>query len=129
MDAVPEEFEWSRHEASIGRPPQRVEEVQPKVKSEPKKQDFSSSRILRLIRHFEKRRSGSSGLELNCLQAMRQATVCDGSKFDASAFCDYRLRSVEVDVRRCDVVDALMIVALDEGSDLSFEISGQIIVF
>jgi hypothetical protein len=88
----------------------------------------SSSGILRLIRHFEKRGSGSSGLELSYLQSMLQATVCDGSKFDASAFCDYRLRSVEVDVRRCDVVDALMIagviVVLDEGSDLSFEISG-----
>ncbi len=59
---------------------------------------------------------------------MLQAAVCDSSEFDASAFCDDRLRSAEVDVRRCNVVDALMIagviVVLDECSDLSFEISG-----
>ena len=58
---------------------------------------------------------------------MLQATVCDGGKFDASAFCEDRLRSAEVDVGRCDVVDALMIadviVVLDEGANLSFEIS------
>jgi hypothetical protein len=58
---------------------------------------------------------------------MLQATVCDSSNFDASALCDDRLRSAEVDVRRRDGVDALVIagviVMLDEGSDLSFEIS------
>jgi hypothetical protein len=65
---------------------------------------------------------------LSGLQSVLQATVCDGGKFDASAFCDDRLRSAVVDVRWRDVVDALMIagviVMLDEGSDLSFEISG-----
>ena len=59
---------------------------------------------------------------------MLQATVCDGGEFDASAFCEDRLCSAEVNVGRCDVFDALMIadviVMLDEGSDLSFEISG-----
>lgn len=59
---------------------------------------------------------------------MLQATVCDGGKFDASAFCEDRLGSAEVDVGRRQVFDTLMItgviVVLDEGSDLSFEISG-----
>ena len=63
---------------------------------------------------------------------MLQAAVCDGSKFDAFAFYKDRLRSAEVDVGRCEVVDALMIadviVMFDEGVDLPFEISGQIIV-
>ena len=63
---------------------------------------------------------------------MLQATVCDGGKLDASAFCEDRLGSAEVDVGRREVVDALMIadviVVLDEGVDLPFEISGQIIV-
>ena len=63
---------------------------------------------------------------------MLQATVCDGGKFDASAFCEDCLRSAEVDVRRCDVFDALMIadviVMFDEGADLAFEIAGQVVV-
>jgi hypothetical protein len=53
--------------------------------------------------------------------------VCDGGKFDASAFREDGLRSAEVDVGWCDVFDALMIanliVVLDEGADLSFEIA------
>jgi hypothetical protein len=48
-----------------------------------------------------------------------QATVCDGGKFDASAFCEDRLGPAEVDVGRRQVVDAFMvadvIVVLDEG--------------
>jgi hypothetical protein len=63
---------------------------------------------------------------------MLQATVCNGSKLDAFAFCEDRLRSAEVDVSRRDVVDALMIadviVVLDEGGDLRFEIARQVIV-
>ena len=63
---------------------------------------------------------------------MLQATVCDGSKLDAFAFCEDRLRSAEVDVSRREVVDALMIadviVVLDEGGDLPFEIARQVIV-
>lgn len=55
-------------------------------------------------------------------------TVCDIGEFDASTFCGDRLGSAEVDVGRCDVLDALLtsdvIVVLDEGIDLSFEISG-----
>ena len=41
--------------------------------------------------------------------------------------------SPEVDVRRCDVVQALvvalMVVVIDEGFDLGFEITGQEVVF
>ena len=63
---------------------------------------------------------------------MLQATVCDGGKLDAFAFCEDRLGSAEVDVGRREVVDALMIadviVVLDEGVDLPFEIAGQIVV-
>ena len=63
---------------------------------------------------------------------MLQATVCDGGKFDASAFCEDRLGPAEVNVGRGEVVDALMVadvvVMLDEGIDLPFEIFGQIIV-
>jgi len=58
---------------------------------------------------------------------MLQATGCDGSKLDASAFGKDGLRAAEVDVGWCDVVDALMIanliVVLDEGADLPFEIA------
>jgi hypothetical protein len=63
---------------------------------------------------------------------MLQAAVCDSGQLDAFAFCEDRLRSAKVDVGRCDVFDALMIagviVVLDEGVDLPFEISGQIVV-
>ena len=63
---------------------------------------------------------------------MLQATVCDSGQLEAFAFCEDRLRSAKVDVGRCDVFDALMIagviVVLDEGVDLPFEISGQIVV-
>jgi hypothetical protein len=58
-----------------------------------------------------------------------QASVCDGGKFDAPAFCVDRLGSSKIDVGQCDVFDALMIadviVVLDEGSDLPLEISGR----
>jgi hypothetical protein len=60
---------------------------------------------------------------------MLQATVSDGGKLDAFAFCEDRLRSAEVDVSRREVVDALMIadviVVLDEGGDLPFERAGN----
>src|SRR3954447_12519019 len=63
---------------------------------------------------------------------MLQATVCDGGKLDAFAFCEDRLRSAEVDVSRREVVDAFMIadviVVLDEGGDMTFEIARQVIV-
>ena len=64
---------------------------------------------------------------------MLQATVCDGGKFDAFAFCEDRLRSAKVNVCRRQVFDTLMIagviVVLNEGADLPLEIPRQIIVF
>ena len=58
---------------------------------------------------------------------MLQATVCDGGKFDASAFCEDLLGPAEVDICWRQVVDAFMIadviVVLDEGANLSFEIA------
>jgi hypothetical protein len=63
---------------------------------------------------------------------MLQASVCDGVALDALAPCDDRIGPAEVNVGRGEVVDALMVadvvVMLDEGIDLPFEISGQIIV-
>ena len=58
---------------------------------------------------------------------MLQATVCDGGKLDASAFGDDLVCPAEVDVGRRQVFDTLMItdviVVLDKGCDLSFDIS------
>lgn len=66
------------------------------------------------------------------MQLMLQATVCDGDAFDAPAFCDDLFGSAKVDVGRCDIVDAFMIagivIVIDEGIDLAFEIAGQIVV-
>ena len=63
---------------------------------------------------------------------MLQAAVCDGGKLDAFAFCEDGLRSAKVDVRRRNVFDALVIadviVVFYEGTDLSIEISRQIII-
>lgn len=64
---------------------------------------------------------------------MLQAAVCDGGEFDASAFGEDILRSTEVNVGRCEVIDALMIadviVVLDEGPNLALKVSWQIVVF
>lgn len=58
---------------------------------------------------------------------MLQATVCDGVVLDTFTFGEDRLRSAEVDVGRCNVVDilvvAVMIVVLDEGGDLPLEVA------
>src|SRR5258708_966909 len=55
---------------------------------------------------------------------MLQATFCDGCTLDASTLC--------VDVGRGEVVDALVIadvvIVLDEGFDLPFEIAEQAVV-
>ena len=67
------------------------------------------------------------GQSLSGLQSVLQATVCAGSKFYVSAFCEDRRGPAEVDVGRRQVVDALMvvdvIVVLDEGANLSFDIA------
>ena len=63
---------------------------------------------------------------------MLQATVCDGCTLDALTFGEDCLGPAEVDVGRGEIVDALVIadvvVVLDEGADLPFEIAGQVIV-
>ena len=63
---------------------------------------------------------------------MLQAAVCDGCTLDAFSLGEDRLGPAEVDVGRREVVEALVIadvvVVLDEGVDLPFEIAGQIIV-
>ena len=59
---------------------------------------------------------------------MLQAAVCDSGKLDTFAFGEDRLRSSEVNIGRCNVVDALVvadvIVVLDKETDLPFEITG-----
>ena len=40
---------------------------------------------------------------------MLQAAVCDGGKLDTFAFGEDRLRSAEVNVGSCNVVDALVV--------------------
>ena len=63
---------------------------------------------------------------------MLQATVCDGDAFDMLSFFKDLFGSAKVDVGRCDIVDAFMIagivIVLDEGIDLPFEITGQIVI-
>jgi len=87
-----------------------------------------SSDDLRLVRRFAKRGSGSSGVRLGGLQPVLQATVCNSLTLDTLTLSQDCLGSAEVDVSRREVVDALMvanvIVVLDEGGDLSFEVVG-----
>ena len=63
---------------------------------------------------------------------MLQAPVFDGPSFDLLPFQQNGLASPEVDIGRCQIVQALvmalMIVVRDEGLDLGFEITGQIVV-
>jgi hypothetical protein len=63
---------------------------------------------------------------------MLQAEVCDGVALDALTFSDYGLGSAERDVSRGQIVDALMIahviLVLDEGAGLPFEIARQVVV-
>ena len=63
---------------------------------------------------------------------MLQAAVCDGCTLDAFTLGKDYLGPVEVDVSRREVVQAFVIadvvIVLDEGFDLPFEIAGQVIV-
>ena len=63
---------------------------------------------------------------------MLQAAVCDGGPLDAVSFGEDRLGSSKIDVSGREVVDALVIadvvIVHDEGLDLPFEISGQIVI-
>jgi len=62
-----------------------------------------------------------------------QATLLQGLAFDPFAFEEDGLVAAEVDVGRGEVLDALVmaavIVVLDEGGDLPFEVAGQLVVF
>ena len=64
---------------------------------------------------------------------MLQATICDGLAFDPFAFEEDGVSAPEVNVGRSEIVEALviavMVVVLDEGGDLAFEIAGQVVVF
>src|SRR3954471_12379601 len=64
---------------------------------------------------------------------MLQAAVGDGLAFDPFAFEEDGLAAPDVDVGRGEIAKALMvaamIVVLDEGRDLAFEIAGQVVVF
>ena len=66
------------------------------------------------------------------MQLMLQATVCECLALDPFAFEEDGLGAPEVDVGRSEIVEALviasMVVVLDEGRDLTFEIAGQVIV-
>ena len=66
------------------------------------------------------------------MQVMLQTTICDGLAFDPFAFEEDGLGPPEVDVSRSEIAEALviasMVVVLDEGRDLAFEIAGQVIV-
>ena len=64
---------------------------------------------------------------------MLQAGVFDCLFFDPFPLSENGFVASEVDVSRCDVVQAfvvtLVVVVLDEGFDLAFEITRQIVVF
>ena len=65
--------------------------------------------------------------------AVLQAAMLDGLSLDPLALFDDGCGPSEVGVGRGDVVEALvvaaMVVVLDEGLDLAFEIAGQEVVF
>ena len=64
---------------------------------------------------------------------MLQAALSDCHFLDLLPFPDDGFVAPKIDVCRCDVVQALMValvvVVIDEGPDLMFEITGQIVVF
>ena len=62
-----------------------------------------------------------------------QAALSDGFSFNPFAFEQDGLAASEVDVGRCEIVEALvvsaMVVILDEGCDLGFEVFLEEVVF
>ena len=66
------------------------------------------------------------------MQLMLQATVCECLALDPFAFEEDGLSPPEVDVSRGEIAQALviagMVVMVDEGRDLAFEIAGQVIM-
>ena len=63
---------------------------------------------------------------------MLQAAIGDRLAFDPFAFEEDAFGPSKIDVSRCEIAQALviagMIVMLDEGRDLPFEIAGQVVV-
>ena len=63
---------------------------------------------------------------------MLQAAIGDCLAFDAFAFEEDGLGPSEVDVGRREIAQALviagMVVMVDEGGDLAFEIAGQVVM-
>ena len=66
------------------------------------------------------------------MQVVLRTTVCDGLALDPFAFEEDGLSAPEVDVSRSEIAEALviagMVVVLDEGRDLAFEIAGQVVM-
>ena len=64
---------------------------------------------------------------------MLQAAMFDGDALNAGTFGEDGFIPSEVGVRRCHIaqafVVAVMIIVLDEGLDLGFEVTGQEVVF
>jgi len=64
---------------------------------------------------------------------MLQAAVSDCLFLDPFPFSENGFVAAKVDVSRCDVVQALVValvvVIVDECPDLTFKISGQIVIF
>src|SRR5215213_6808411 len=73
------------------------------------------------------------GWRLCGLGMMLQVVMGDNLAFDPFAFEENGLAAPDVDVGRGEIAEALMvaamIVVLDEGRDLAFEIAGQVVVF
>jgi hypothetical protein len=71
-------------------------------------------------------------LRLCGTQLMLQTTIGDGLAFDPFAFEEDGLGPAEVDVSRSEIAEALviagMVVVLDEGRGLAFEIAGQVVI-
>src|SRR5436305_6489110 len=74
------------------------------------------------------------GLVMSCgLQPVLQAAVSNGLSLDPFSFGQDGWTASKVDVGRGEIVDTLvvsaMVVVVDEGRDLSFEVAGQEVVF
>lgn len=72
-------------------------------------------------------------VDLSCFGVVVQATLSDGVSFDPFAFEQDGLAAPEVDVSRGEIVEALvvsaMVVMVDEGRDLGFEVFPEEVVF
>ncbi len=64
---------------------------------------------------------------------MLQAAVLYCQFLDLVPFSDDGFVAPEVDISRCDVTEALVVslvvIVIDEGPDLAFEVAGQIVIF